>query len=148
MLDGAKIGATPIDREVAAGAHMVSLVYRDRLMGEQRVEVDANEVAEVTIPVVLTESPSRTVSYALFGVASVALVVSGYMFYLGQQGDGPKDQFEYPYANRTGLVLVGVGAAAIGAGIWLWIREPRERSSAPVAAITSGGGYFGWQGRF
>jgi len=150
MLDGVKIGTTPIEHEVAAGAHMISLVHRERLVGEQRVEIGANAVVEVTIPVVLPKTPSRAGSYALFGGAGVALAVGGYIFYLGQKGGPghPYDQFRYPYANYTGIAFVGVGAAAIGVGIWLWSRQSREQESAPVAAISSSGSYFGWQGKF
>jgi hypothetical protein len=157
MLDRQKIGVTPLELDIAAGDHSIVLVDGGTVVGERQIKILTGSTVEVTVPVVYPPDnpkyippppPNRTVSYALFGGAGVALVASVYMFYLGQQGDGPKDQFEYPYANRTGFTLVGVGAAAIGAGIWLWIREPRERDSAPVATISPSGGYFGWQGRF
>jgi tetratricopeptide (TPR) repeat protein len=159
MLDGVKIGATPLEREVAAGGHMVALVDRGRLVGEQKVEVGEGAVAEVTMPVVYppddanaipSSKPSRTLSIALFGGASTALVASAYFFYLGQHGGSghPEERYRYPYANGTALALVGVGAAAIGVGIWLWLREPRHQESAPVAAISADGSYLGWQGRF
>jgi hypothetical protein len=158
MLDGVKIGVTPIERELAAGTHTIVLVDGGMLVGERKVEIDADKVVELTIPVEYQRDdarnrpppsgPSRVLPVALFAGGGLALAVSGYMFYLGGQGGKahPEDPFEYPYATGTGVALVGIGAAAIGVGAWLWVRGSRE--SVPIAAVGSGGVYFGWQGRF
>lgn len=151
MLDGVKIGATPVEHEVAAGAHMVSLVHRGRLVGEQKVEVAEDAVVEATIPVSLAsegDGRSRLAPVLLWVGGGMALVGSGVAFYLGQQGGKghPEDPYVYAGATPTGGVLVGVGAAAIGVGVWLWVRGSKE--AAPVVAVRSGGGYLGWQGRF
>ena len=157
MLDRQKIGVTPLELDIAAGEHAIVLVDGGTRVGERQVKILAGSTVEVTVPVVYPPDnpkyippppPSRVVPIALFVGAGAVLAVTPYMFYLGQKGDSPKDRYEYPYANGTGLALVGVSAAAVGVGIWLWLREPRERESAPVATISPGGGYFGWQGRF
>jgi hypothetical protein len=159
MLDGSAIGITPIERDIAVGEHTVVLVNDGVRVGERAVKIVAGAILEETIPISYSPTnvryhpspgPSRVVPMALFGGAGVALAVSPYMFYLGRQGgpDRPDDRYRYPNANRIGFMLVGAGAAAIGVGMWLWLREPRERDSAPVAAISPGGGYFGWQERF
>jgi hypothetical protein len=153
MLDGVKVGATPLERELPAGAHMIALVEGERLVGERKVEIDADAVAEVTIPVQhrpddVSHRRSHLAPALLWVGGGLALAGSGVALYLGQQGgpDHPEDFYRYPGATATGFVLAGVGAASIGAGIWLWVRGSRE--SAPVAAISSSGGYLGWQGRF
>jgi len=155
MLDGEKIGVTPIERELAAGAHSITLVHDGKLVGERKVEIDAGAVAEVTIPVDLSRGDvsqrggsSRLAPVLLWVGGGLALAGSSVGFYLGQQGgpDHPDDLYVYPGATTTGFVLAGVGAASVGVGIWLWVRGSRE--SAPVAAIGDGGGYLGWQGRF
>jgi hypothetical protein len=155
MLDGEKIGATPIERELIVGTHHVTLLSGGRLVGERKVEISADAAAEVSIPVELPRDdverrpgPSRLAPVLLWVGGSLALAGSGVAFYLGQQGgpDHPEDVYVYPGANATGFVLAGAGAASIGVGAWLWMRGSRE--SAPVATIGPGGGYLGWQGRF
>lgn len=153
MLDGVKIGVTPIERELAAGAHNIVLVEGGRLVGERKVEIGAGEVVEVTMPVEQPDrdsrqGPSRVAPVLLWVGGGLALAGSGIAFYFGQQGgeDHPDDLYVYRGATATGFVLAGVGATAIGVGAWWWMRGSRE--SAPVAAIGSGGGYLGWQGRF
>lgn len=146
MLDGITIGNTPIEREVAAGAHMISLVQDGRLVGERKIEVRANEFSEVVIPV--RPERSRVVPVLLWVGGGLALAGSGVAFYLGQQGgpDHPEDLYVYPGATASGVVLAGIGAAAIGAGFWLWRRGSHE--TMPVASLSARSGYFGWQGRF
>jgi len=151
MLDGVKIGTTPIEREVAAGAHMVSLVDRERLVGEQRVEVGTDTVAELTIPVALASDfgrsagRSRLPSVLLWVGGGLALAGSGVAFYYGQKG-WPEDNYSYRGATETGFALASAGMVAIGIGTWLWLRDRKE--SAPVAAVEHGGAYFGWSGSF
>jgi len=154
MLDGVKIGVTPIEHELAAGAHTIVLVSRGMLVGERKIEVGAGEVVELTMPVEYPDrdarqpGPSRKAPVLLWVGGGVALAGSGVAFYLGRQGgpDHPEDKYIYTGATPIGYVLAGVGAASIGVGVWWWMRGSRE--SAPVAAVGSSGGYLGWQGRF
>jgi hypothetical protein len=152
MLDGLKIGVTPLDQEVAVGSHTVALVDRGMLVGERRIEVKEGERVELTIPVNYPDrGPRRSGRLApvlLWIGGGLALTSSGVAFYLGQQGGAahPEDPYVYEGATPTGFVLAGAGAAAIGVGVWLWVRGSRE--SAPVALLGAGTGYLGWQGRF
>lgn len=156
MLDGAKIGVTPLERDLAAGPHDIVLVDGGTRVGERKVEIPVGAVVELTMPVVRPvvvdhrdrSGPSRVPPVLCWVGGGLALAGSGYLFYLGQKGgpDHREDPYVYPYATATGFVVAGVGAATIGVGVWLWVRGSRE--SAPVTAIGPGGGYFGWQGRF
>jgi hypothetical protein len=157
MLDGMKVGVTPLDRDIAAGPHSIVLVSGGTKVGDRLIEIEAGSELELTIPVVYPSDtpppppppgPSRVAPVLCWIGGGLALAGSAYFFYLGQQG-GPgntADRFVYPYANATGFAVAGAGAAAIGVGVWLWVRGSRE--SAPIAAIGPGGGYLGWQGRF
>jgi hypothetical protein len=156
MLDGSKIGVTPIDRDLAAGPHKVVLVSGNTQVGERTVQIPAGATIEVTMPVVYPPedaryqppAPSHLASVLLWAGGGLALAGSGVGFYLGQKG-GSDDKYIYPGATATGLVLAGVGVAAVGVGVWLWVRDSREsRESAPIASIGPGGGYLGWHGRF
>lgn len=158
MLDGVKVGVTPLDRDIAAGPHTIVLVSGGTTVGERIVELEAGSTVELTIPVVYPAErppppppppdPSRLPPVLCWAGGGLALAGSAYLFYLGQQGgpDHPEDRFVYPYATRTGIAVAGAGVAAIGVGVWLWLRGSRE--SAPIAAAGPGGGYLGWQGRF
>jgi tetratricopeptide (TPR) repeat protein len=152
MIDGVKIGATPTEHEVATGAHMVSLVHRGQLVGEQKVEVGANAVVEVSIPVRLTSLQSdrtaggrRLAPVLLWVGGGIALAGSGVAFYYGQKG-WPEDNYSYRGANETGFALAGAGLAAVGIGTWLWLRGSSE--SAPIATVDRSGAYLGWNGSF
>jgi len=158
MLDGQKIGVTPIERDIAAGEHSVVLVDGGTRVGERQVKLDAGATVDITMPVVYPRDdnryrpppsgPSHLPSILCWAGGGVLLGAAGYMFYLGQQGgpNHPEDRYEYPYSNATGFGLAGAGATAIGVGVWLWVRGSQE--SAPLATLTPGGGYIGWQGRF
>jgi hypothetical protein len=151
MLDGVKIGTTPLERELAAGAHTIVLVDDGMLVGERKVELAAGEAVEVTMTVESPDRrsgakhPNRIAPVLLWVAGGGALIGSGIAFYLGQKG-GPDDKYVYPGMTAAGFALAGAGAAAIGLGIGLWVRGSRE--SSPVAAIRPDGGYLGWQGRF
>jgi tetratricopeptide (TPR) repeat protein len=154
MIDGTKVGVTPLERELAAGSHTIVLVDRGMLVGESKVEVFDGDVLEMTIPVEYPASaapqrgPSRVAPVLLWAGGGLALAGSGVAFYYGQKGgpDHPEDPYIYRGATTTGYVLAGAGAAAISAGVWLWVRGSRE--SAPIVSIGPGGGQLGWQGRF
>lgn len=157
MLDGVKIGITPIERDIASGPHTLTLFNGSARVGERKVQIAAGAEIEVTMdgrtPIdgggpTSSSGPSRILPIALFAGGGLLLATSGYMFYLGQQGgpDHPEDEFTYPYATRAGFLSAGLGAVAIGVGAWFWVRGSRE--SAPAVALTPSGGYFGWQGRF
>jgi tetratricopeptide (TPR) repeat protein len=75
------------------------------------------------------------------GIASAA---TGVVFYYYGQKRGPEEMFTYDDTRPLGGAMVVVGAAAIITGTVLWARH----RSAPVAALTSTGGYLGWAGPF
>lgn len=154
MLDGNKIGVTPVERELPAGAHTITLVDGETLVGERKVEISANETADLTVTVERPwrvpqpQGASRVAPMLAWTGGGLALMSSGFAFYYGQKGgaDHPDDKYRYPGATAAGVVLAGAGVAAIGVGVWLWRRESRE--PAPVAVVGPSGGYIGWQGRF
>lgn len=154
MIDGVKVGVTPLEHELVAGSHMVALVQDGRLVGDRKIELEAGTVTEVTIPVEQPasdsrrRSPSRLLPALLWVGGGLALAGSGVAFYLGQQGgpEHPEDKYVYRGATAIGFAIGGTGAAAFGVGLWLWMRGSRE--STPVAAVSPSGAYLGWQGRF
>jgi len=74
------------------------------------------------------------------------MLAGGIMIAIDQDADPVGPQQPNLRDTATGGVVLGLaGAAALGAGIYLW---RRDRQSAPVAAVSSDGGYVGWAGRF
>lgn len=154
MLDGGKVGVTPMERDLAVGEHTVVLVDGGTRVGERKIKVLAGATIEVTMPVVYPPDhtrfvppppPSRVVPYSLFAAGGVSIVGGLVGLYLGQKG-GHDDPYVYSGATPLGIAGLSVGAAAIGAGVWLWMRGSQE--SAPVAMVSSNGSYLGWQGSF
>ncbi|HWO19389.1 MAG TPA: PEGA domain-containing protein [Kofleriaceae bacterium] len=159
MLDGGKVGVTPMERDIAAGEHTIVLVDGGTRVGERKIKILSGATIEVTMPVVYPTNdpkyvpppkPSRIPPIACWVGGGLMLAGSGFAFYLGQKGgpDHREDPYIYRGATPTGFALVGTGAVAIGVGVWLWMRGSKEMESAPVAVVSSGGGYVGWQGRF
>lgn len=158
MLDGAKVGVTPLERDIAEGAHTITLVDGGTRVGERQVKIPAGATIEVTMkaeyPVddprrpLPPSKPSRVLPAVLFAGGGLMIAGGIVELYLGQQGGKahPEDPYNYPYATPAGIALVSAGAVAIGVGVWQWRRISRE--SSPVAALSPHGAYLGWQGRF
>jgi hypothetical protein len=91
-------------------------------------------------------SRSRWQPYALMGVGGAALLAGVVMIAIDEDADPVGPQQPTIRDTATGGVVLGIaGAAAIAGGIYLWRRDAH---SAPVAAVSSDGGYVGWTGRF
>ena len=159
MLDGAKVGVTPLERDIASGSHTIVLVDGGTRVGERAVQIPEGATVDVAMLAVYPPDdrrrlllppppPSRMVPVLLFVGGGVAIAGGVVELYLGQQGGEthPEDPYIYKGATPAGIALVSAGAVAIGVGVWQWRRVSRE--SHPVAAVSSHGGYFGWQGRF
>ena len=90
-------------------------------------------------------APSKVLPVVLVIGGVSALAAGGVELYLGTR-DGPDVKMIYPNATPIGAALAGVGAVMVGVGIYLWTRGPN--ASAPVATLTSDGGFVGWAGTF
>jgi hypothetical protein len=155
MLDGGRIGVTPMERDIAAGEHTIVLVDGGTRVGERKIKILAGATIEVTMPVVYPpddvryrpppEDPSRLLPVLCWVGGAGAIVGGAVSLYYGSKS-GPDEKYVYTGATPGGVALVSAGALSIGVGVWLWMRGSRE--SAPIAAISPEGSYFGWHGRF
>jgi hypothetical protein len=106
-----------------------------------------------TTPVaVAPEQPAETspipkwAPLGLMAVGAVAIVSGGVMILIDEDANPNGKQEPNLRQTATGGVVLGVaGIAAAGVGYFLWRKQKR---SAPVAAVSSDGGYVGWAGRF
>jgi hypothetical protein len=94
------------------------------------------------------EEHSHTVPLVLIGGGAVAAAVGISFIVMGEQTPAKTGAQTPTYRDYTtpGYALGAIGLAALGAGVYLWLHE--GASSAPVAAVSSSGGYVGWTGRF
>jgi hypothetical protein len=91
------------------------------------------------------EPGSHVLPAVVLGAGIVGIGASAGFFYYGAKG-GPTEKYNYPDATAWGIGLAVVGAGATLGGVMLW--RQADTTSAPVAAISPHGGYFGWITRF
>jgi hypothetical protein len=91
---------------------------------------------------------SEALPLALVGGGAATALAGIALIAIGEQkpataGDQPATYRDYA---PPGYALGALGLCAIGAGVYLWLHD--GATSAPVAAVSSTGGYVGWTGRF
>lgn len=97
-------------------------------------------------PAAAETSMQRWLPQGLMAAGGAALLAGVIMIAIDEDIDPMGRQEPSIRDTATGGVVLGLaGAAALGAGIYLW---RRDHQSAPVAAVSSDGGYVGWAGRF
>jgi hypothetical protein len=160
MLDGANVGVTPLEQDVAPGAHTVALVRDDTTLGTATVEAKAGDVTEVKVPIEArmpatggrhdtTDHPSRLVPGLVITAGTGLLITGGVFLYYGHKG-GPDDPLIYPSATKQGAIVAGVGGAILITGLVLLLHgsDSDPPSNGPTAALTPGGTIVGWAGQF
>ena len=150
MLDGANVGATPLEADVPPGKHTVALVRGDRELGRTVVELKTGDVVDVDVPITDegAEHHVGVLPKLLVFTGAAAVVVGGVFLYYGQK-NGPDDPLVYPDATKQGAIITGVGGVALITGLVLWWRASSGASSnGPTAQLVPGGTIVGWTGRF
>jgi hypothetical protein len=146
VLDKQAIGATPLERDVAAGTHRIVLTHLGVRVGSRKVDVIENEDTEIEIDASAPEpSKSRLGPLALVAGGVAAVGVGAGFLYFGSLG-GPNQKYNYTTSTPIGIGFLAVGLGAAIGGTILLVES--GASSAPVAALGPGGGYVGWAGRF
>jgi hypothetical protein len=153
LLDNQNIGVTPIEREVAAGEHEIVLMHRGRTVGQRTLKVHADVTAEILIPVTIPEDTapagdegSRVLPALLLGLGVAAIATGVVLYTTSEVDDGTRPT--YRDSKPAGIGVAAGGLVIAGIGGWLWVRAGRSVDSAPVATMTSTGGYLGWSRAF
>jgi hypothetical protein len=166
-VDGAPIGATPIEHGLRAGPHVVDVT----LDGFHPVRRDVDVGKDKTVALELTMTPAdqplpgakrSPLPYVVLA-GGVALAGVGVTLYLMDQDceaggpcDVPNTQETYRNSAPLGVGLAAAGAVAIGVGAYLTLRAPkspsgsaaRKPAAVPVGWVTPGGGGVGVSTRF
>jgi hypothetical protein len=156
LLDNETVGVTPIERDVAAGAHRVRLVRDGRMGAEKTVKVEPGALSEVKLqpppegsamPDELTAKKSRALPAGMMLLGIVAAGAGAGMWF-GMHKEPAIDDYEYRDWKTAGqLTMSAGGIVAITGFIWLLSRGNAE-SGPVVGATASGDTTIGWSGRF
>lgn len=151
-MDGQTIGRTPIDREIAAGAHTLQITAEGYDPMERTLTVVSG--VDETLDLYLQPLPSKF-PFAKAGwgaIAAGAVALGAGIYAMSKDGDelacsaAEKDPWGHcPHLRNTrelaaGLVGLGVGAATLG-GVWLYLgqgRGPRPEGAGTPAAMVVG----------
>jgi hypothetical protein len=155
-MDGQPIGRTPLDREIASGAHSLQVSAEGYEVSQRSLTVVSG--VDETLDLELLPLPSKF-PFRAAGITAVALgaaAIAAGIYAVAIDGDeiacsaGEKDPWGHcPHLRSTrtlGAVLVGlgVGSATLG-GVWLYLgqgRGPRETAGPPTAFSGGIGGRF------
>jgi hypothetical protein len=156
-IDGQPIGVTPLDWDLAPGKHAISM-RRDNQEAQQRaivVRAGATELVEMSIAAPQTSDAreerndsflERTFPLTAMAVGTTAVITGAVMIAI-DQNDAPHASLSVHNSAPAGAAISIGGVALAGVGAYLWFRRPAARS-LPVAAVSSGGAYVGWLGKF
>ena len=148
-IDGQPVGVTPLAQELPPGAHKVAVVLAGERNETRDVAIKAGETTSLELELEPSEPshPSRVLPLVLVGVGGAALVTGGVLILADKSTDtSPSAGREITRTLVPGIFTALGGAAVAGVGIYMLMH--RSETSAPVAAVTSGGAYLGWMGRF
>ena len=145
-VDGKRIGATPVTHDLAPGSHRIVIAEETR-----DVVVKAGETTTLDIPLAVEGGgaparprKSRAVPVTVMTMGLAAMVTGGVLYAIDE--DRSADQRFYNDTAPGGVALVTSGTMVFVAG-FLWFRSAGKRS-APMAAASRDGAYFGWSGEF
>jgi hypothetical protein len=154
LIDNEAIGATPIERDIAAGDHTARLVRDGRMGPEKNVKIEAGALAEITLEAPpdagdssdLAARPSRALPITMIVLGTVA-IGAGAGMYFALHEEPTTDDFETRDWKTPGMITAGAGAVVAVTGV-IWMIATGS-SSGPTASVTgSGDATIGWSGRF
>ena len=144
LVDHVQVGATPFDDELPVGKHTISLSHAGVIVANKDIEIHANKLKRLTIETEIdTHARSKVGPGILLGSGIALIGGGGIALYLGEQRSDKIIHPEYVPVG-IGIMAAGVGATIVGA----ILLSQTGHTSAPVAAISHDGAYFGWVTRF
>jgi hypothetical protein len=157
LFDNETFGVTPIERDVAVGAHKARLI-RDGSMGaEKDVEVKAGKTAEVVLETPPANVPidtvpngpehhSRALPITMISLGTAAVGAGAVMYFVLHKEPDVNTHFSKDY-KTPGMITAGAGAAVALTGVIIILATPNH-SGPTVSPTADGGATIGWSGRF
>ena len=163
LVDGEKIGISPVTRGLREGPHTITL----ELLGHKTVTrpITIMNDAESPLDVAMVSlgrgggggggGGGKLLGYGLVAVGSAAVVGGAAMILLDPRCDVGSDaeacavtEPTYTSTQLPGLVAAGAGAVAVAVGVYLITRSGKRSGTTPVASVSAGGAVFGLTGSF
>ena len=166
-VDGAPVGATPIEHGTRSGPHVVDVTLDGFHAVRRNIDVGKDKTVALELTMVPSDQPlpgakKGPLPYIVL-VGGIAMAGAGVTLYLMDQDceangpcDVPNTQETYRNSAPLGIGLAAAGAVAIGVGVFLTTRSPasssgsaaRAPAATPVGWVTPGGGGVGISTRF
>ncbi len=149
-IDGDLVGLTPVDYRLSAGSHEIRM-ERDGYRPETRtMEIAEGERVELDLALVAAKKDGgtrgRPLAPWLVTAGAAGLLIAGGVLIAIDEGSSPDGARRIGDTAPLGVGLAISGAVVGGVAAYLWLHHRKE--GAPVAAVSSEGGYIGWLQRF
>ena len=151
-VDGKAIGVTPLEADVPAGKHEVTVRHPSHEDETREVMVRPGEAIDLDFKMRPIPGggggeagPNMTLPIALVAGGSGLVLTGAILFFTSESDDGT--QFEYRDTRLLGGSVALAGVAAAGVGVYLYLRKPKTES-APTVSLTRGGTMVGWTRAF
>jgi hypothetical protein len=143
LVDGDPVGTSPVQLELPAGSHQITVEVEGYLSATRTISAVANVEERVEIKLIRAAPramPRRVYGWTLVGAGVATLAVSAVLFAVdgGQTGCGGEDRVplgQCPELRETTAgawttAVLGVGATAFG--VYLLLRERRQPQAAAL----------------
>jgi hypothetical protein len=151
-VDGHDIGVTPLDWDIPAGKHIITMDKRGLRSASSELVVVSDHtdvLAMELVPQPVEDHPappSRLAPLALL-VGGGALIATGAVLIAIDQDPVPSEPATIHNTGPAGVGLAIGGVVVGGLGAYLlWFRSPP--ATHPVAVVSRDSAYIGWAGRF
>ncbi|HVV88252.1 MAG TPA: PEGA domain-containing protein [Kofleriaceae bacterium] len=161
LVDGEKVGTSPLTRGLREGPHTITV----ELTGHETVtrKVEIKNDAESPLDVQLSPigggggggGGGHGLAYAALGVGGAAVIGGAALILLDprcEKGSDASacapDKQTYTSTQVPGIITAGVGVAVVAGGVYLLTRGGKHHRATPVAAATATGAYVGLAGAF
>lgn len=157
LVDGEKIGVSPVTTGLREGPHTVTLERPGYQTVTRPITVknDAESPIEVDLVSLSTGGGKRgskkPLAYGALGLGGAAIVTGAVLVFVVDEDDTPTptaDEF-YTDAGLPGALTLGAGVAVAAVGGYLLYSESkRPKATTPTASVSSRGAVFGLAGHF